>query len=180
MLTLCGKESPFSSKLLPCLLIYYSVDLFSNHFVLCKIGRHLHSQFLPTNREELGNCNILGSYDIECTPDMLHHDDVIKWKLFLRYWPFVRGIHRSPVNSPHKGQWRRALMFSLNCAWTNTWANNWDVIGLRRHRANYDVMVMTMFGQCCVLLWFGLDRCYRNLVSIDLIVLFWITSMVVG
>ena len=25
---------------------------------------------------------------------------------FLRYWPFVRGIHRSPVNSPYKGQWR--------------------------------------------------------------------------
>ena len=29
------------------------------------------------------------------------HDDVIKGKLFPRYWPFVRGIHRSPVNSPH-------------------------------------------------------------------------------
>ena len=29
--------------------------------------------------------------------------DVIKWKHFPRYWPFVRGIHRSPVNSPHKG-----------------------------------------------------------------------------
>ena len=29
------------------------------------------------------------------------HDDVIEWKHFLRYWPFVRGIHRSPVNSPH-------------------------------------------------------------------------------
>ena len=42
-----------------------------------------------------------------------HHDDVIKWKHFPRYWPFVRGIHRSPVNSPHKGQWRGALMFSL-------------------------------------------------------------------
>ena len=41
------------------------------------------------------------------------HDDVIKWKHFLRYWPFVRGIHRSPVNSPHKGQWRGALMFPL-------------------------------------------------------------------
>ena len=25
------------------------------------------------------------------------------------------GIHRSPVNSPHKGQWRGALMFSLIC-----------------------------------------------------------------
>ena len=33
------------------------------------------------------------------------HDDVIKWKHFPRYWPFVRGIHRTPVNSPHKGQW---------------------------------------------------------------------------
>ena len=27
----------------------------------------------------------------------LYHDDVIKWKHFPRYWPFVRGIHRSPV-----------------------------------------------------------------------------------
>ena len=32
------------------------------------------------------------------------HDDVIKWKYFPRYWPFVRGIHRSPVNSPHNGE----------------------------------------------------------------------------
>ena len=32
------------------------------------------------------------------------HDDVIKWKHFPRYWPFVRRIHRSSVNSPHKGQ----------------------------------------------------------------------------
>ena len=32
------------------------------------------------------------------------HDDVIKWKHFPRYWPFGRGIHRSPVNSHHKGQ----------------------------------------------------------------------------
>ena len=40
------------------------------------------------------------------------HDDVIKWKHFPRNWPFVLGIHRSPVNSPHKGQWRGALMFS--------------------------------------------------------------------
>ena len=29
------------------------------------------------------------------------HDDVIKWKHFPRYWPFVRGIHRSPMNSLH-------------------------------------------------------------------------------
>ena len=47
----------------------------------------------------------------------IHHDDVIKWKHFPRYWTFVRGIHRSPVNSPHKGQWCGALMFSYICAW---------------------------------------------------------------
>ena len=34
----------------------------------------------------------------------VYHDDVIKWKQFPRYWPFVRGIHRPPVNSPHKDQ----------------------------------------------------------------------------
>ena len=36
------------------------------------------------------------------------------------------GIHRLPVDSPHKGQWRGALTFSLICAWTNTWSNNRD------------------------------------------------------
>ena len=54
---------------------------------------------------------------VMCT--LLPHDDVIKWKHFPRYWPFVRGIHRSPVNSPHKGQWRGALTFSLIWAWIN-------------------------------------------------------------
>ena len=44
------------------------------------------------------------------------HVDVIKWNHFPRYWHFLRGIHRSPVNSPHKGQWRGALMFTLICA----------------------------------------------------------------
>ena len=36
-----------------------------------------------------------------------------KWKYFAR--PFVWGIRRSPANSPHKGQWCGALMFSLIC-----------------------------------------------------------------
>ena len=54
------------------------------------------------------------------------HDEVIKWKHFPRYWPFVRWIHWSLVVSCHKGQWREALMFSLICAWTNGWANNRD------------------------------------------------------
>ena len=70
------------------------------------------------------------------------HDDVIKWKHFPGYWPFVRGIHRSPVNSPHKGQWRGALIFSLICVWINGWVNNREAGDLRRYRAHYDVSVM--------------------------------------
>ena len=34
------------------------------------------------------------------------------------------GIRRSPVNSPHRGQWRGAVMFSLICVWINGWVNN--------------------------------------------------------
>ena len=76
------------------------------------------------------------------------HNDTIKWKHFLRYWPFV-----SPENSPHKGQWRGALMFSLICTWTNSWLNNWDAADLRCHRAHYDITVMILLdsavsGKC--------------------------------
>ena len=75
-------------------------------------------------------------------PGSLNHDDVIKRKHFSRYWPFVRGIHRSPVNSPHKGQCRRTLMFPLICAWINGGVNNREAGDLRHHRAHYDVIVM--------------------------------------
>ena len=71
-----------------------------------------------------------------------NHDDVIKWKHFPRYWPFVQGIHRSPVNSLHKGQWRWALLFSLICFWINGWVNNREAGDLRRYRTHYDVTVM--------------------------------------
>ena len=71
-----------------------------------------------------------------------NHDDVIKWKHFPRYRPFVRGIHRSPVKSPHKGQWRGAVMFSLICVWINDWVNNREAGDFRRYRTHYDVIAM--------------------------------------
>ena len=81
-------------------------------------------------------------FEKRLTVSHLSHDDVIKWKHFPRYWPFVRGIHRSPVNSPHKGQWRGALMISLICVWINGWVNSREAGDLRRYRAHYDVIVM--------------------------------------
>ena len=70
------------------------------------------------------------------------HDDVIKWKHFPRYWPFVRGIHRSPVNYAHKGLWRGSLMFSLICVWIKDWVNNREIGDWRHYRTSYDVIVM--------------------------------------
>ena len=80
------------------------------------------------------------------------YDDVIKWRHFPRYWSFVRGIHRLPVNSPHRGQWRGALMFSLISTWTNGWVNNSEAGDLRRHRAHCDVTVMRHIDSCKTLI----------------------------
>ena len=74
---------------------------------------------------------------------LIHQDDdVIKWKHFSHCWPFAQGIHRSPVNFPHKGQWRGSLMLSLICVWTNGWVNNREAGDLRRYLAHYDVIVI--------------------------------------
>ena len=70
----------------------------------------------------------------------LHHN-VIKWEHFPRFWLFVRWVHRSPVNSLHKGQWRGALMFFFICARINIWVNNRKPGDLRRQCAHYDVIV---------------------------------------
>ena len=102
------------------------------------------------------------------------HDDVIKWTHFPRYWPFVRGIHRSPVNSPHKGQWRGALMFSLICTWINGWVNNREAIDLWRHRAHHDVTVMDMLNfvqhhiYSCFNIWNILYRGFKLLIVITI------------
>ena len=81
-------------------------------------------------------------YWLKAQPNTRCHDDVIKWKNFPCYRPFVWGIHRSPVNHPHKGQWRGALMFYLICARINGWVNNREAGDLKRHRTDYDVIVM--------------------------------------
>ena len=90
------------------------------------------------------NINTFGITNV--VPGVLH-DDVILWKHFPR--------HRSPVNSPHKGQWRGALMSSLICVWINGWVNNREAADLRRHRAHYDVIVMNSFGLSDGIWWHG-------------------------
>ena len=99
-------------------------------------------------------CNHLSMLRLKLIHVSKGQDDVIKWQHFPRYWPFVQGIHRSPVNSPHKGQWRGALMFSLICAWINGCVNNREAGDLRRYRAHYDVIVMRPCSHSIVRHWF--------------------------
>ena len=81
----------------------------------------------------------------------LSHDDVIKWKHFPRYWLFLRGIHRSPVNSPYKGQWRGALMFfNLHpnkrlSKHSRGWWFETPLSPLWRHRNENDTLEATYF-----------------------------------
>ena len=72
------------------------------------------------------------------------HNDVIKWEYFPCYWPFVRGIHWSPTDFRHKGQWRRDLMYYLIYAWTNGWADNIVAGDLTPHCAYCDITVMVL------------------------------------
>ena len=102
--------------------------------------------FIPYHSCPWGDVVIIQSPDIMIMFSLIH-DDFIKWKHFPHYWPFVKRIHRSPVNSPRKGQWRGALMFPLICAWINGWVNNREAGDLRRHRAHYDVIVMHSLNQ---------------------------------
>ena len=99
--------------------------------------------FLPSNFENKG-LFLLHSSGAKYV--LLFQDDVIRCKHFPCYWPFKWGINRSIVDSPHKGQWCGALMFSVMPAWPKEWTNNRDASDLRRHHGRCDVTVMQWFG----------------------------------
>ena len=70
------------------------------------------------------------------------------------------GNSPAPVNSPHKGQWRGALMFSLICARINDWVNSREAGDLRRHRGHYDVNVMKL--RLCWTVYYANNRKYTK------------------
>ena len=73
--------------------------------------------------------------------------------------------HRSPVNSPHKGQWRGALMFSFIYTWMNDWVNNRETGDLRRHPAHYDVTVM--FAGFSEGFWISVSSQWREIINMN-------------
>ena len=71
------------------------------------------------------------------------HDDVVKWKHFPRYWPFVRGI-TGLLWIPHTKASDAELwcFLELNKRLSK---QSWGLV--RRYHAHYDVTVML---QCCL------------------------------
>ena len=106
--------------------------------------------WIPTNRKLLASLGPIPMTPAQLLPasnyfihmTLIIHDDIIKWKHFPRQFTICAGNSPLRVNSPHKGQWRRALVFSLICVWINGWVNTREAGDLRRHRAHYDVIVM--------------------------------------
>ena len=84
------------SQIVLCFLCSTSVLSFYIDVVL--------TRSIPLTQENASNNDVTGRWTFPTNHMRLLHDDVIKWKHFPRYWPFVRGINRPPVNSPHKGQ----------------------------------------------------------------------------
>ena len=82
-----------------------------------------------------------------CVHPSVINDHHLSWwrhqmETFSALLALCAGNSPVPVNSPHKGQWRGALMFSLICARINDWVNNREAGDLRRHLGHYDVNVM--------------------------------------
>ena len=118
------------------------------------------------------------------------HDDAIKWKHFVRYWPFVRGIHWSPVDSPHKRPVTQSfdIFFHVRlnkrfskqskCWWFETqWRSLWrhcngvisksliphPTFGICRSKSILCVTILVLYHQP--------SHChsFRNLVPVDII-----------
>ena len=120
--------------------------LIQRHFIgpgVVTSGSHkyyIHMNFLCTYYLFIWNMHAFKTGCSYRLPEDLYHDDVIKWKPFSALMALCKG--NPLVESPHKGQWCKYLIYSLICAWTNGWANNQDASDLRRHHAHYDVTVM--------------------------------------
>ena len=72
-----------------------------NSYDFCNLSKH------PSRIWQIHNINLLELQQNKTffvQPLSKPNDDVIKWKHFLLYWPFVRGINRSPVTGEFPAQ----------------------------------------------------------------------------
>ena len=73
---------------------------------------------------------------------IITHDDVIKWKHFPRYWPFVRRNSPATGEFPAQRPVTRSFDVFFDLRLKIGWVNNGEAGELRRHIVHYDVTVM--------------------------------------
>ena len=106
-----------------------------------------HQQIFRDIRPWISTCNPYDTVDIITTlafQNVCAAETALPSETFSALLALCAWNSPSPVNSPHKGQLRGALMFSLICAWTNGWVNTPDAGNFRLHRAHYDLTVMDL------------------------------------
>ena len=82
---------------------------------LLAVGMKLETEELGERDERMAQLHYLtGFVEDEVSQGWRKLDDVMTGKRFPHYWPFVRGIHQSPVDSPHKGP-SNAQLWCLFC-----------------------------------------------------------------
>ena len=130
----------------PALMIHWKCRINGSFVFTTKNHRSLS---LSRCQGMIANANILFSSQQSSTHKIMIQNSkrvLSRWRhqmeTFSALLALSAGKSPVPVNSPHKGQWRGALMFSLIYAWINDWVNNREAGDLRRHRGHYDVNVM--------------------------------------
>ena len=137
----------------------YTVPRHYNTVGFLRNSNNRHSKALPWGRDM--------EFTLWVETDLCsHHDDVMKWKRFPRYWPFVMGIHRSPVDSPFKGSVTAVLMFFFdvrlnkllneqsNCWWVETPRRSFDAIVMAVTEVLYAIKAPTVIWYMCVFILF--------------------------
>ena len=102
--------------------------------------RQVYSSYVDPIASEITSKNISNIDDYK--PTIRHTWWRHQMETFSALLAICAGNSPVPVTSPHKGQWRGALMFTLICARINGWVNNRETGDLRRFRAHYDVIAM--------------------------------------
>ena len=129
----------------------YVLNCWKNNTFIYTTPRHW-------NREIYTTKTLYGSWLAFFYQILLSHAtrsrNMIWWRhqmeIFSALLAICEGNPSASGGFPSQSQWRGALMFSLICTWTNGWANNRVTGDLRRHRAHYDVHIMTIAPCVCI------------------------------
>ena len=136
---------------------FFGIMHFIGKYICTRCGHNWWLKRLHEWSEITGGCCATMTHSQDLRPSPVGFKQGSWWRhqmeTFSALLAICAGNSPVPVNSPHKGQWRRAVMFSLICIWINVWVNNREAGDLRRYRAHYYVSVMFIALWCRWVSW---------------------------